>query len=208
MVEIYDMKTQRALLLMPQQSAYMQRALPPQGIRNPMLPPESSNPCTYVPNAQCKRLAEEALHGRRVTKWEMVLTQDGRPLHSLHWVDAERHMPLRQLWPDGTMMEMQPLDQQVLDGRNTERWELKTTRPDGKSTRSTQWYDPELQIAVREELPGGYFRELRDIKVAAQPEHLFAVPAGYRQVEAPQQPDSPAALQQRAPQPAHPYPGR
>ncbi|MGB5534442.1 MAG: hypothetical protein WBN08_00955, partial [Thiogranum sp.] len=65
---------------------------------------------------------------------------------------------------------------------------------------STRWYDPELQIAIREELSGGYFRELRDIRVAPQPDHLFTVPADYQRVTPEQQSDAPTgAPQQRAP---------
>ena len=93
---------------------------------------------------------------------------------------------------------------ETLHGRATERWEMKTTPPDGESKQSTQWYDPELQIAIREELSGGYFRELRDIRVARQPDHLFTVPANYQRVIPEQQQPAapPEARQQRAPYPA------
>ena len=42
---------------------------------------------------------------------------------------------------------------------------------------ATQWYDPELKIAIREELPGGYIRELRDIKTGKQEKDLFEIPS-------------------------------
>jgi len=48
---------------------------------------------------------------------------------------------------------------------------------------STQWYDPELRIITREELPGGYFRELKSIEIGPQPPALFKAPADYKQVE-------------------------
>jgi hypothetical protein len=154
MVEIYDMKNQRALLLMPQQRSYMERKLPAGGIGNPMLPPEETSPCAMLPKAQCKELARETLYGRPVVKWEMVVTQDDQPLRSLHWIDAERNMPLRQTFPDGTTSEMHLVGQESLGGRATERWELTTTRSDKEAMTSTQWYDPQLKIAIREELPG------------------------------------------------------
>lgn len=236
MVEIYDMKNQRALLLMPQQRSYMERKLPQGGISNPMVPPQELSPCAMVPNAQCKELGRETLYGRPVVKWEMVVTQDDQPLRSLYWIDVERHMPLRQLFPDGSVSEMRLLGKESLDGRATERWEITTTRSDKESMTSTQWYDPELKIAIREELSGGYFRELRDIRVGAQSPQLFVVPAGYQQTTPPQrQQSAPAAApqqgapvqqvpqraapdqvpaQQRTPYPpqqqypAQPYPGR
>ena len=202
MVEIYDMKNQRALLLMPQQRSYMERKLPAGGAGNPMLPSKETNPCAMLPKAQCKELGRETLHGRPVIKWEMVVTQDDQPLRSLHWIDAERNMPLRQTFPDGTTSEMRLVDKESLDGRATERWELTTTRSDGESMTSTQWYDPQLKIAIREELPGGYFRELRNIKLGDQSAQLFAVPAGYKLTKAP--PRQPSAAEQTAPKQAAP----
>jgi hypothetical protein len=182
----------------------MQRKVPQEEQANPMLPPSDSNPCSRIRGAQCKLLATESLYGREVTKWEMVVTDEGKTLRSLHWMDAERHTPLRGQWPDGTVSELRLMGDETLHGRATERWEMKTARPDAESMQSTQWYDPELQIAIREELPGGYFRELRDIRVAPQPDHLFMVPANYQRVTPEQQqPAAPTeAPQQRAPSPA------
>jgi hypothetical protein len=119
-------------------------------------------------------------------------------------MDEERHMPLREQWPDGTVTELRLLGFEKLYGRPTERWEMKTTRPDGEAMQSTQWYDPELQIAIREELAGGYFRELRNISVGPQPAHLFTVPANYQRLTPEQQQKAPkgAPEQQRAPAPA------
>jgi len=208
MVEIYDMQNQRALLLMPEQQAYMERQLPPGGIMNPMLPPKGTDPCMHMLNAQCRQLANEIMYDRPVSKWEMVVTRDGQTLRSQHWMDNERYMPLRQIWPDGTVSEMRPLGEQTLDGRVTERWELKTTRSDEQAVQSTQWYDPELKIAIREELPGGYFRELRNIRLGPQPDQLFMLPAGYRRITPQQQPAAATGSQQQAPrvQEQAPYP--
>ncbi len=187
LVQIFDMKNQRVVMMVPEQASYMERKVPIQGQVNPMLPPTDSNPCSRAPDAQCKLLATESLYGRQVSKWEMVVTHEGKTLRSLHWMDAERHMPLREEWPDGTVSELRLTGYEKLDGRATERWEMQTTRPDGETMKSTQWYDPELQIAIREELPGGFFRELRDIRVAPQPAHLFSVPANYKRMKPEQQ---------------------
>ena len=197
MVEIYDMKNQRLLLMVPQQASYMLRQMSNGRMANPMLPPSQSDPCSYVAAAKCRLLTSEFLHGRRVTRWEMIVNREGQNLRSLHWMDDERHIPLREQWPDGTVSELRPLGQESLNGRPAERWEMKVTHPDGKQMLSTQWYDPELQIAIREELPGGNFRELRDIRVGLQPEQLFSVPAGYRRLEAAKVDDPPVTATQR-----------
>ena len=75
---------------------------------------------------------------------------------------------------------------------------------------TTQWYDRELQIAMREELPGGYFRELRNIRIGPQSDALFRVPAGYRLVEPQrQQPAGQTGTPKgRTQDPARKYPGR
>jgi hypothetical protein len=209
MVEIYDMKNQRALLLVPQQSSYMQRQMSNGRIGNPMLPPSQSDPCVHVPAAKCSYLTSESMHGRKVTKWEMVVNREGQNLNSLRWIDDVRHIPLREQWPDGTVSELRPLGQESLNGRPAERWEMKVTRPDGKQMLSTQWYDPELQIAVREELPGGNYRELRSIRIGLQPEQLFSVPAGYKQLEPTEVDRSPAAVSPgHVPYPEHQVPRR
>jgi len=78
---------------------------------------------------------------------------------------------------------MKLLDIKHFYGRKTERWQRTTVHPDGTSEVAIQWYDPELGIVVREELPGGFMREIRHIRVVNQPEALFQVPEDYSQVD-------------------------
>ena len=92
-------------------------------------------------------------------------------------------MSLRNVRPDGSVAELKLVGTEVLDGRDTERWQKTMTDADGKKDVSTQWYDPELRIITREELHGGYFRELKSIEIAPQPPALFTAPADYKQVE-------------------------
>lgn len=198
MVEIYDMKNHRLLLMVPQTASYMLRRMPADRTVNPMLPPTQSDPCAYVPAAKCRALAHESLFGRKVTKWEMTRSREKKNLRSLHWMDDERHMPLREEWSDGSVSELHSAGLETLNGRSAERWEMIITRPDGKQQNSTQWFDPQLQIVVREELPGGKYRELRDIRVGAQPAQLFDIPADYRRLDSSGVNNAPgASLEQR-----------
>jgi hypothetical protein len=107
----------------------------------------------------------------------------------MHWIDDQRHMSLRDVWPDGATTESVLEGTESLEGRETERWQRTTTTAGGNRQTTTLWYDPELQLAVREELPGGSYREINDIRVAPQPAELFAVPEGYRRVEPENVPD-------------------
>jgi hypothetical protein len=191
MIEIVDMDNRKAILILPQQGTYMERsAAAPAPAR---AADQDPTPCAGVPGSTCKLFGDESVNGRDAQKWEMVVNQDGRPVTMLIWIDKERHLPLKQFWPDGTVTELRMLGREQLGGRETEKWETKTARPDGQSTVSYQWFDPELQIAIREEMPGGYLRELRDIQVGAQPQHLFEVPGGLKKVEPPPAPTGPVA---------------
>lgn len=186
-VEIIDWGQGYAMLLLPDLKTYMQsdasadmRRVAPQRGGN-------ADPCQGAAGLQCRHLGQEIVEGRNTDKWEMLAQRDGRTERSLHWFDQERQMPLRQWLSDGTLIEMNLLGRQLLDGREVEHWRQVSVTPEGATSWASQWYDPQLQIAIREELPGGYYRELRDIRIAAQPEQLFEIPAGYRRVEPPTQ---------------------
>ena len=56
---------------------------------------------------------------------------------------------------------------------------MTMTAPNQQPTRTFQWYDPELKLAVRQEFPGGGVSELKNIRVGKQPDDMFVVPAGY-----------------------------
>jgi hypothetical protein len=63
---------------------------------------------------------------------------------------------------------------------------MVATMPNQPETRTFQWFDPELDLAVRQEFPGGFVSELKNVSVGKQPDHLFSIPAGYERISAPQ----------------------
>lgn len=183
-VEIFDANKQHAVLLMPRQHTYMEQtgpAAPLQGNSG-----EKRSPCDGVNGASCKKLGRESVHGRPADKWEMVIQGKGGDRRALYWLDADRGMLLKQILPDGTSTEMRMLSMETVNGRQTEKWEMTASNPNGQTLRSLQWYDPKLKIAIREEMPGGYTRELKNITVGAQASDLFEIPAGYTLVKNPQ----------------------
>ncbi len=186
--ELVDWKQGRAVLLMLDEGTYLEKNVPPPSVAVQPKKAHVDGPCEAIPLATCQHLGQETLSGRQVDKWEMVLVRDGKSERSLHWVDRQRHMPLRQFWPDGSITELKPLGNEILNDRAVEKWEQVSTKPSGESTRALQWYDPELQIAIREELPSGSYRELRNIRVAVQPIKLFEIPAGMQRVQIPVRP--------------------
>ncbi len=178
LVEIFDYANGRAVLLNKDQKQYMEQKASSGGLKD--WNNASTNPCDGLEGASCTKLGQEQLQGRTVEQWQMTMTQDGKPARALYWIDVERKMPLKQIFPDGTVSELHYLGSEAVNGRNTEKWEMVTTRSNGETMRSQQWYDPELNIAIREQLPGGFSRELTNIQVAKQPDSLFQIPADYK----------------------------
>ena len=125
----------------------------------------------------------EELYGRPVSRWEMTVERKGKQLHSLHWIDDERLMSLRDVWPDGSVSRLILVDIEKLNGRMAEHWQRTTTPFGGERYVTDLWYDPELGIVTREERPGGYIREIKDIQAGKQPAELFQVPDDYRLIE-------------------------
>jgi len=78
------------------------------------------------------------------------------------------------------------LGTEAVNGRSAEKWEMTANFPNGQNRVSYQWYDPALQMIIREEQPGGFTRNLTNIKQQAQPAALFSIPAGYKEVSMPQ----------------------
>jgi len=143
------------------------------------------SPCEGVPNVRCVKKGEETLGGRSAEKWEFISTATGREVRSLTWIDVQRRFPVKQMYPDGSMFEMTLVGKEKLNGRNTEKWDVIHKRPDGFSSHARQWHDTALHIAIREEWPGGYLRELKNIKVGKQSGKLFDIPKDYNQIQRP-----------------------
>ncbi|OOZ40781.1 hypothetical protein BOW53_06595 [Solemya pervernicosa gill symbiont] len=182
--DISYVKEGRRVMLLTAQKSYMER----KGGNVPSAIAQRSsndNPCQDVENVACKPLGRESVHGRSSVKWELISNNKGTVERTLMWLDELRMMPLRQIYPDGTVSELRLLKNEDLNGRETEKWKLTVTRSDGQTSHSFQWFDLELKISIREEMEGGYIRELRDIKVGPQPVELFEIPAGFTKITKP-----------------------
>lgn len=150
-----------------------------------------NNPCNKIPNAECQMLGKEKINGIETEKWQIISNNQGRQMRTLHWIDLKRKLALREFFPDGSMAELKMVLKEKINDRETEKWQRTMSRPDGSTMVSFQWYDPELKMAIREALPGGYLRELKNIKIAKQSEKLFEIPKDYTRIENqnPYQPD-------------------
>lgn len=177
-VEIVYPKEKRRVLLNQFRKTYVEQKV--QNGNTAKIKKMSSSPCNGIINSTCKKSGKEKINGRNAVKWEMTVQRNGQNFKSLHWLDKKYHMPLREQFQDGTILTMTLEGKEKINGRNAEKWKFRAIRPNGQNMESQQWYDPKLKMVIREVLPGGYVRELRNIKVARQNKKLFKIPSGYK----------------------------
>ncbi len=192
LVRITDEKRRVEWVLFPEQKNYLERKA---GIDQVGPAPDpaafAADPCAGATGLTCRKVGEETMTGRPTVKWEITGSQQGKPVTSTQWIDKERGIPLRQEFPDGGKMTLSLQGKETMEGRAVEKWEVVVEAPGRQATRTFQWYDPELKLAVRQEFPGGGVSELKNIRIGKQPDDLFVVPAGY--TLAPQPEGQPAA---------------
>jgi len=171
-------------ILFPDQKTYMERQLGAE----PAAEPTAEDLCAGLQGVTCRKLGEETVAGRPAVKWETSVSHQGKTMNSTQWVDKERGPAfiLRQEASDGQTMERELVGKETVDGRQTEKWKIVMTQPGGHSVTTSEWYDPELKIAVKQEFPGGMVSEIKDIRVGKQPDQMFSVPAGYQRISMPQ----------------------
>lgn len=187
LVRITDDQRGMEWILFPDRKSYVERStLGPDG--KPKAEPTAQDPCAGLPGLSCQAKGEETIAGRSTLVWEITVRQDGKTATVTQWIDKERGpaFALRQTMVEGGQMERILLGQEELAGRKTEKWEVKMTGPDGKTMSTTEWYDPELKMAIKQEYPGGLVSELVGIRVGPQADENFTLPAGYTRMEMPQ----------------------
>lgn len=185
MVQIMDLKRQRVIMLNPKERTYMMRKGGTGGMAAGSGQP-GADPCAGMQNVNCKWLGQETIHGRPAQKWEIVNVAGESAEPMTVWLDDQRKFPVRQEMQDGSSMEMRLIGKESVNGRSTEKWEISSSRPGGQSQVSHQWHDPQLKMNIREEHPGGYSRNLVNIKPGAQPRSLFVIPPDYTEMSPPQ----------------------
>lgn len=183
-IEIIHPDDNRRLLLFPREKVFVEQyapAFPDRRVAG------DNSPCEKMPGTLCRKLGDEVVNNIKTEKWEFTRVVKGRPEHSLHWIERERQLPVREFFPDGTAIDMFLLATETVNNREAEKWRMQVLGADGQRSQFLQWYDRELKLVIREEHPDGYVRELRDIKVGKHKAGLFDVPAGYtRQARPPQ----------------------
>lgn len=137
-------------------------------------------PCTAQSNLSlCKRIGADTVSGIQVERWLLAQQPQSKPITVL-W-DPTRRQALRQDFPDGSSTAMRFQAMQDLNGRSVEHWTIETLSPGRETLTGGWWFDPELRVVVREELPGGEIRHLDNIMVGPVDASAFQVPQGWQE---------------------------
>lgn len=142
-------------------------------------------PCDQnAPGATCRFLGNEVTSGITTEVWEIGQPGDPAQVSRILW-DGARQRALRQEYPDGTVMALAFKAMVVIEGRNVEHWTITVTAPGQAPVTGAWYYDPELRVELREELPSGEIRSLRNIAVGPVDPAAFAVPSGWSEIAPP-----------------------
>jgi hypothetical protein len=186
-IQIIDLGKQQATMINLSQKSFIRRDAGQTDMIESAGASDEMNPCANMQNLDCKDSGTELVNGRRTHKWSISNKSQSGAM--VFWLDDLRKMPVRQEMPDGSLMEMRMIAGENINGRKVEKWEMTNQFPNGESQASLQWYDPELNINIREEQTGGFTRNLINIKIGNQPDSVFSIPAGLSEQSMPQQPD-------------------
>lgn len=184
MVQIFDNNNSKVIWLDTAKKVYTERELTDQQPVPVMAGTEKKyNPCDDFPDAECTRLKSAELNDRQTDKWLITFKVDSRDQHVFQWIDKKHQILVRQQNPDGSVLDVKILDDQEINGRQVRRVDMNAIDTDGNSVHATQWYDPVLDIVVRQQADDGAIDELRNIKVETIKAEMFAIPEGYRTVD-------------------------
>ena len=184
MVQIFDSKNNKVVWLDSAKKVYLERELTDQQAAPVTAGTEKKhNPCDDFPDAECIRLKSAELNDRQTDKWLITLEVNGRDQHIFQWIDKKHQILVRQENPDGSVLDVKILDNQEVNGRQVRRVDMNAIDPDGNSVHAIQWYDPMLDIVVRQQADDGAVDELRNIKIETINAEMFAIPEGYKTVD-------------------------
>lgn len=185
MAQIYDLKNKKIIWLDTENKQFVESDLSSEQAIDPMLKANktSSNPCKLFSKAECTRLKETSIDGRKAVKWLITTQSQDVELHTFQWVDKEYEVVVRQENPDGSLIEVTIEDNQALNGRKARKLSIFMDS-NGRRSSGVQWYDDELNIIVRQHYQNGAEDELRNIKVEKIGKDMFTIPAGYKLFDA------------------------
>lgn len=189
-VALMDRSSLKLITLNPSARTYSEVQMPEgSGQQFWMIRVNHELPCSNALSSDCVALDDVMVNGRLAKRW---LRQGGQAGHQQQWVDAERGWVLRSHAPgSNAFMNLRLVGLETLEGRLVEKWERTQNFGRGPVKVSWFWYDPALELGVREEWLGGYAQAIAHIRPGVQPGWLFRVPAEYQRLSTQGVPDLP-----------------
>ena len=172
-IEIIDPEKGLAWVLEPSTNSYRERLVPKRAMAGP-----DDSPCDGLVSANCDFLGKELLNGRASRKWRININGQ----QQIQWRDNEHRFPVKVVEGGQSVMEMQFMGLATVNSRQVENWLVTQYTPQG-ALRSRQWYDPQLNVAIRQQMEDGAMRELRNIRLEKPSQSLFELPDNYRPSE-------------------------
>ena len=179
-VQIILPKQKIMRIVFPKDRVYTEFAAPDNA---PTAKVEDIKPCPDSGDASCVMEGVDKYNDIDVQRWR--LTVKGGQGSSVLWWEPERKMIVRQEFNDGRIMLLQLAGEVEFDGRKTEQWDISYAAPGAPVARGMRLVDRSLNLIVKELTPAGLVRELRDLKVVEADAAWFAVPEGFKRIEAP-----------------------
>lgn len=181
MIQIYNVKNKKIIWLDTENKLFVQNDLVSEQMLDSMLKENmtSSNPCELFKQADCMRLKEVEINGRKAVKWLITTGLQGVDRHIFQWIDQEYDVVVRQENPDNSIINVKIDDDHELNGRKVRKLNI-FIEANGLRSNGYQWYDDELNIIVRQRYQNGDEDELRNIKVEVIGDNMFSVPDGYK----------------------------
>jgi len=62
---------------------------------------DGDSPCEKLVGTICRKVGDEVVNDIKTEKWEFTQVVKGRPVHTLHWIDRKRQLPIREFSADG-----------------------------------------------------------------------------------------------------------
>lgn len=181
MVQIFDNKKNKIIWLDKKNKLFLQKDMPEnEKVIAGAKSKKTNDPCKQFADADCVFLKKTKINGRKVEKWLITLSFEGKDFHIFQWIDIKYKNILRQENSDGTGLSVEVEDGQKINDRNVRKLTMVAFSASGDLQQGIQWYDNNLDIVVKQQYKEDVVDELQNIKVGKVSKKLFTVPEGYK----------------------------
>ncbi len=130
-------------------------------------------------NIKCFKGKEKWINGKKTREWKIELYKNKSKTVSYLWVDSVSGIPIKQKYADGSYTELKFIKNELVNNRKTQKWQLTLVNRLKQKIHVYQWFDPKLNLTIKELYPDNSVKELKNIKIKKLKDSLFTLPKGY-----------------------------